>query len=82
MLAGVGLINLADGCFVQLVWALLSLSKGEEALVLRGGALDKIDGLEADLRCAVQVAYKRGATEWARLNYPQWIDWLEQSSGD
>jgi len=38
---------------------------------------DKVEGLETDLRCAVQVAYNRGATEWARLNYPGMIEWLE-----
>jgi hypothetical protein len=38
---------------------------------------DKVEGLETDLRCAVQVAYNRGATEWARLNYPDMIEWLE-----
>lgn len=38
---------------------------------------DKVEGLETDLRCAIQVAYCRGATEWARLNYPDMIEWLE-----
>ncbi len=38
--------------------------------VLADQALDKIDGLEADLESAVQTAFKRGATEWTRLNYP------------
>lgn len=32
---------------------------------------DKIDGLEADLDSAVEVAWKRGAHEWVRLNYPK-----------
>lgn len=32
---------------------------------------DKIEGLEADLDNAVEVAWKRGATEWVRLNYPK-----------
>jgi len=31
---------------------------------------DKVDGLTADLRSAVEVAFLRGATEWVRLNYP------------
>lgn len=31
---------------------------------------DKIEGLEADLESAVEVAFKHGATEWTRLNYP------------
>lgn len=32
--------------------------------------LDKIEGLTLDLSSAVEVAIRRGATEWARLNYP------------
>ncbi|CAN7654773.1 hypothetical protein LJR231_005126 [Phyllobacterium sp. LjRoot231] len=31
---------------------------------------DKIQGLEANLDSAVEIAYLRGATEWVRLNYP------------
>lgn len=31
---------------------------------------DKIEGLEADLESAVEVAFRRGAVEWTRLNYP------------
>ena len=42
-----------------------------------GGWQDKAEGLESDLRQAVLVAWKRGAEEWCRLNYPQWIEWLE-----
>lgn len=38
---------------------------------------DKAEGLDADLRCAVQTAYNRGAVEWARLNYKSMIPWLE-----
>lgn len=38
---------------------------------------DKIEGLETDLRMAVQVAWRRGAKKWARLNYPGWVEWLE-----
>lgn len=38
---------------------------------------DKAEGLEADLRQAVLVAWKRGAEEWCRLNYPQLVEWLE-----
>lgn len=41
---------------------------------------DSNEGLTCDLRMAVQTAYNRGATEWARLNYPQWIEWLESSA--
>lgn len=32
---------------------------------------DKVDGLSSDLTSAVEVAFKRGATEWTRLNYPE-----------
>lgn len=48
--------------------------------LLGGGGIDwqdKAEGLESDLRQAVLVAWKRGAEEWCRLNYPQWVDWLE-----
>jgi len=41
---------------------------------------DKAEGLEADLRQAVLVAWKRGAEEWCRFNYPQWVEWLEACS--
>lgn len=34
------------------------------------GLTDAVDGLSADLDSAVEVAFKRGATEWVRLNYP------------
>lgn len=40
---------------------------------------DQNEGLWEELRCAVKTAYRRGAKEWAGLNYSQWIDWLEQS---
>lgn len=39
---------------------------------------DKVEGLTADLEMAVLTAYKRGATEWTRLNYPDWYShWNE-----
>ena len=31
---------------------------------------DKVEGLQADLDSAVEVAYRRGAVEWTLLNYP------------
>lgn len=37
--------------------------------------LDKIEGLDSDLRSAVDVLFRRGddeAREWCRLNYPSW----------
>ena len=40
-------------------------------------ATDKIEGLTEDLRSAVRVAWNRGAKDWARMNYPQWVGWLE-----
>lgn len=39
--------------------------------------IDKIDGLQTDLRMAVLCAYLRGAKDWAVLNYPAWREWLE-----
>jgi hypothetical protein len=32
---------------------------------------DKIEGLSADLDAAIEVAWKRGAHDWVRLNYPK-----------
>ena len=40
-------------------------------------AADKIEGLEDDLFLAVSTAYRRGAVEWTRLNYPEWYKRLE-----
>ena len=40
-------------------------------------ATDKIEGLTCDLQYAVQVAWRRGAKDWARLNYRGWVEWLE-----
>lgn len=37
---------------------------------------DKVEGLDSDLFEAVQVAYRRGATDWAKLNYKGWMDQL------
>ncbi len=34
-------------------------------------AIDKIEGLDADLDSAIEVAWKRGATDWVRMNYPK-----------
>ena len=45
--------------------------KAKRSLVLENAKLrDKVDGLTSDLENAVETAYKRGATEWCRLNYP------------
>ena len=40
---------------------------------------DKVEGLDADLKNAVEVAWNRGATEWVKMNYPADHDRL---SGD
>lgn len=37
---------------------------------------DKAEGMEADLYQAVLVAYRRGAVEWAQMNYPLWAERL------
>ena len=56
------------------------------ALVLRlRVAEDTVEGLTADLQLAVEVAFKRGAREWTRLNYPKEYARLvegETASGD
>ncbi|QTG12399.1 hypothetical protein G6M86_03690 [Agrobacterium tumefaciens] len=31
---------------------------------------DRIEGLDSDLQSAVEVAFKRGAEDWVRMNYP------------
>jgi hypothetical protein len=36
--------------------------------------LDKIDALESELKSAVEIAYKRGAVDWCRLNYRKWYE--------
>lgn len=41
--------------------------------------IDKIDSLSSDLDSAVEVAFKRGATEWVRLNYQQHYERLSVS---
>lgn len=37
----------------------------------------KIEGMESDLFLAVETAYKRGAVEWTRLNYPAYYERLK-----
>lgn len=41
---------------------------------------DTIDGLESELQSAVEVAFRRGAHEWVRLNYPAQFATLTQGS--
>ena len=43
---------------------------------------DKIDGLEADLESAVEVAWKRGAKDWVILNYPKLAQKFTINSGE
>ena len=40
---------------------------------------DKAEGWEAECRLAVEVAYARGAVDWAEKNYPQWTCWLREN---
>lgn len=44
-----------------------------EMVEVENDAIQKREGLEEDLYQAVLVAYRRGAVEWTRLNYPQWF---------
>lgn len=50
----------------------LSAVAAEAAAALRDQQ-DRREGMEEDLYQAVLVAYRRGAVEWTRLNYPQWF---------
>ena len=43
---------------------------------------DKVEGLTDDLESAVEVAFKRGATEWTRLNYPKRFAALTGKGGE
>jgi hypothetical protein len=40
----------------------------------REDLLDTIDALESELKMAVETAYRRGAVEWTKLNYPKWYE--------
>ena len=51
----------------------LSDTLAEAAACIRE-LVDSREGLNEDLYQAVLVAYRRGATEWTRLNYPQWFN--------
>lgn len=53
-------------------------SVAAEAAACIREVVEKREGLEEDLYQAVSVAYHRGATEWARRNYPQWTAWIEE----
>lgn len=44
----------------------------------REDLIDKIEGLEADLGDAVEVAYNHGAEEWVKLNYPKTYERLSE----
>lgn len=54
------------------------------AMELFDKAIDKIGGLEEDLKSAIRVAYNHGAHEWVRLNYPTMFERLsvENSNGN
>lgn len=54
------------------------------AMELFDKAIDKIDGLEEDLKSAIRVAYNHGAHDWVRLNYPVMFERLsgENSKGN
>lgn len=41
---------------------------------------DKVEGLEADLDNAIETAFKRGAVEWTKLNYPEHYKRLSSSA--
>ncbi len=47
-----------------------ALLDGDDAAT-RLEAIDKIEGLEEDLKSAVTIAWKYGAKDWVRMNYPR-----------
>ncbi len=54
--------------------------RSDSEAALMGLAADEIDGLEEDLRSAVEVAWNRGATEWVKMNYPKDAERLERAA--
>ena len=53
---------------------------GVEGARMMKVAADKIEGLDADLRDAVRVAYNNGAVDWAHMNYPAWVVGFKRES--
>ncbi len=58
---------------------LISALLDGDDLATRLEAIDKIEGLEADLKSAIQVAWHRGATKWVKMNYPRDAERLERA---
>lgn len=54
----------------------LALNSLPDLITAYESQADTIEGLTSDLQMAVQVAWRRGAKDWARLNYPGWVEWL------
>ncbi|USN15232.1 hypothetical protein KIKIMORA_00860 [Brevundimonas phage vB_BpoS-Kikimora] len=55
---------------------------GAEAIAVLLRQADKIEGLSTDLEEAVKVAWKRGARDWVRLNYPALYERLSAQPDD
>ncbi len=50
---------------------LISALLDGDGVATRLKAIDKIEGLEEDLKSAVTIAWKYGAKDWVRANYPR-----------
>ena len=61
----------SDGDPVRLI---VQADESDQAAAAIERLSDSNEGLTEDLYQAVLVAYRRGAHDWARLNYPQWIN--------
>jgi hypothetical protein len=51
---------------------------GQSLLEHLSDAHDKIDTLESELTVAVETAFRRGAVEWTKSNYPEIYKQLTQ----
>ncbi len=60
---------------------LISALLDGDDIATRLEAVDKIEGLEEDLKSAVTIAWKYGAKDWVRMNYPRLAAALNQREG-
>ncbi len=59
---------------------LISALLDGDDIATRLEAIDKIEGLEDDLKSAVEVAWHRGATNWVKINYPRDAERLKHAT--
>lgn len=71
-----GIIDARVGFDLAHLYQLCEEAEGKDLAVITApdkitALIDEIEALRSDLDSAVEVAFKRGATEWTRLNYPE-----------